>query len=37
MKGRGENRVCKIFDSPCLPEGEAQFSIQGSGIGDATD
>ena len=22
-KGRGENRVCKIVDSPCLPEGEA--------------
>ena len=36
-KGRGENRVCKIVDSPCLPEGEATFSIQGSGIGDATD
>ena len=36
-KGRGENRVCKIYDSPCLAEGEASFSIQGSGIGDATD
>jgi len=36
-KGRGENRICKIFDSPCLAEGEATFSIQGSGIGDATD
>ena len=36
-KGRGENRICKIFDSPCLPEGEATFAIQGSGIGDATD
>ena len=36
-KGRGENRVCKIYDSPCLAEGEATFSIQGSGIGDATD
>ena len=36
-KGRGENRICKIFDSPCLPEGEATFAIQGSGIGDATE
>jgi len=36
-KGRGENRICKVYDSPCLPEGEATFSIQGSGIGDATD
>jgi DNA repair protein RAD51 len=36
-KGRGENRICKIYDSPCLPEGEATFAIQGSGIGDATD
>lgn len=36
-KGRGENRVCKIYDSPCLAEGEAAFSIQGSGIGDPTD
>ena len=24
-------------DSPCLAEGEATFSIQGSGIGDPTD
>ena len=36
-KGRGENRICKVFDSPCLPEGEATFAIQGSGIGDATE
>ena len=36
-KGRGENRICKIYDSPCLPEGEATFAIQGSGIGDAVD
>lgn len=36
-KGRGENRVCKIYDSPCLPEGEATFAIHGAGIGDATD
>ena len=36
-KGRGENRICKVYDSPCLAEGEATFSIQGSGIGDPTD
>lgn len=36
-KGRGENRVCKIYDSPCLPEGEATFAIHGAGIGDAVD
>ena len=36
-KGRGETRICKIFDSPCLPEGEATFAIQGAGIGDATE
>ena len=35
-KSRGENRICKIFDSPCLPEAEATFAIQGAGIGDAT-
>eukprot|EP00002_Diphylleia_rotans_P038194 TRINITY_DN865_c0_g1_i1.p1 TRINITY_DN865_c0_g1~~TRINITY_DN865_c0_g1_i1.p1 ORF type:complete len:337 (-),score=71.08 TRINITY_DN865_c0_g1_i1:192-1202(-) len=34
-KGRGETRVCKIYDSPCLPEAEAVFGIYGNGIGDA--
>ncbi|KAI9229046.1 MAG: Rad51-domain-containing protein [Piptocephalis tieghemiana] len=33
-KGRGEQRVCKIYDSPCLPESEAIFSINADGIGD---
>jgi DNA repair protein RAD51 len=36
-KGRGENRVCKIYDSPCLPESEAMFSINADGIGDAKE
>jgi len=36
-KGRGENRVCKVYDSPCLPEGEATFAIHGAGIGDAAE
>ncbi|XP_063702098.1 DNA repair protein RAD51 homolog 1-like [Culicoides brevitarsis] len=36
-KGRGENRMCKIYDSPCLPESECMFAIKASGIGDATE
>ena len=26
-KGKGEQRVCKIFDSPSIPEGECVFSL----------
>ncbi|WWC65228.1 DNA repair protein RAD51 [Kwoniella dejecticola CBS 10117] len=33
-KGRGSSRVCKIVDSPCLPEAEAIFAINSNGIGD---
>ncbi|KAI5310604.1 recombinase rad51, partial [Ascosphaera atra] len=33
-KGRGETRVCKIYDSPCLPESDAMFAINEDGIGD---
>lgn len=36
-KGRGENRICKIYDSPCLPEAEAMFAINADGIGDSKD
>jgi len=36
-KGRGETRICKIYDSPCLPEAEASFSINPDGINDSTD
>eukprot|EP01135_Chromosphaera_perkinsii_P010047 Nk52_evm82s1992 gene=Nk52_evmTU82s1992 len=36
-KGRGENRICKIYDSPCLPESEAMFAINADGIGDSKD
>ncbi|KAK4883832.1 hypothetical protein RN001_000103 [Aquatica leii] len=36
-KGRGETRVCKIYDSPCLPEAEAMFAINADGIGDAKE
>jgi DNA repair protein RAD51 len=34
-KGRGETRICKIYDSPCLPEAEATFAISPTGIVDA--
>lgn len=36
-KGRGETRICKIYDSPCLPESEAMFAINTDGIGDSKD
>ncbi|XP_064115622.1 DNA repair protein RAD51 homolog 1-like [Macrobrachium nipponense] len=36
-KGRGETRICKIYDSPNLPEAEAMFGIYADGIGDAKD
>ncbi|NWU88781.1 RAD51 protein, partial [Upupa epops] len=36
-KGRGETRICKIYDSPCLPEAEALFAINADGVGDAKD
>ena len=35
--GRGEKRVCKVYDSPCLAEAEATFTISGLGIVDSTD
>eukprot|EP00927_Polykrikos_kofoidii_P064969 TRINITY_DN60769_c0_g1_i1.p1 TRINITY_DN60769_c0_g1~~TRINITY_DN60769_c0_g1_i1.p1 ORF type:complete len:380 (+),score=68.01 TRINITY_DN60769_c0_g1_i1:76-1215(+) len=34
-KGKGETRICKIYDSPNLPEGEAVFAISKGGIVDA--
>lgn len=36
-KGRGESRICKVYDSPCLPEGEAVFAITNEGIDDFKD
>ncbi|TBU10985.1 DNA repair protein Rad51, partial [Hamiltosporidium tvaerminnensis] len=33
-KGKGETRICKIYDSPCLPESEAVFAITENGIAD---
>ena len=36
-KGRGETRICKIYDSPCLPEAEAMFAIMPDGIADGAE
>ena len=36
-KGRGENRIMTVFDSPTLPEADAQFAVSAAGICDATD
>ncbi len=36
-KGRNESRVCKIYDSPLLPESEAMFAITADGIDDYKD
>lgn len=33
-KGRGETRVAKIYDSPCLPESDCLFAISEEGIAD---
>ena len=33
-KGLKDNRICKIYDSPCLPEAEATYCITNSGIDD---
>ena len=36
-KGRGENRIAKIYDSPDMPESEATFAITSGGVNDAKD
>lgn len=36
-KGRGDQRVVKIYDSPCLPESECAFTIAPEGITDVKD
>jgi meiotic recombination protein DMC1 len=36
-KGRGDQRICKIYDSPALPEAECVFSITEQGIVDARE
>lgn len=34
-KGKGNNRICKIYDSPDRAESEATFAISQEGIIDA--
>jgi DNA repair protein RAD51 len=36
-KDKAEDRTCKIYDSPCMPEGECAFSITPNGIEDAKE
>ena len=36
-KGRGEQRVCKIYDSPMIAEGECIFQLSEGGVTDATE
>lgn len=36
-KGRGDQRICKIYDSPSLPENECVFSISEAGVVDAKE
>ena len=36
-KGRGDSRVCKVYDSPSLPESEAVFAIGTEGIIDSKE
>jgi len=33
-KGKGDQRVCRVYDSPCLAESEAIFVITNEGIDD---
>jgi DNA repair protein RAD51 len=33
-KGRGMSRVCKIYDSPSLPESDCVFELTKGGITD---
>ena len=35
-KGRAENRIVKIWDSPDVPEAEATYMISSGGIADST-
>lgn len=36
-KGAKENRICRVYDSPTLPEAEASYSINEDGIRDSTN
>jgi meiotic recombination protein DMC1 len=34
-KGKGDERICKVYDSPLLASGEAVFALSDQGIIDA--
>ncbi|KDO27709.1 hypothetical protein SPRG_07338 [Saprolegnia parasitica CBS 223.65] len=36
-KGRGDNRICKVIDSPCMPEAECTIQLTAGGVSDADD
>lgn len=36
-KGRGDNRICQIYDSPNLPESDCQFAVSDGGVVDPID
>ena len=36
-KGKGEQRICKVFDSPDMPESEATYQITNGWIMDVQD
>lgn len=36
-KGRGENRICTIYDSPTLPESDCTFALGAQGVCDAQE
>jgi DNA repair protein RAD51 len=36
-KGRGENRIMTVFDSPSLPEADASFALSAAGVCDCTE
>lgn len=36
-KGRAENRICQVYDSPTLPESECTFALGAGGVEDSKD
>ncbi|CAK4733405.1 unnamed protein product [Aphanomyces euteiches] len=36
-KGRGDNRICKVIDSPCMPEAECTIMLAPGGVCDADE
>lgn len=33
-KGKGDERICRVYDSPILPSADAIFRLTDEGIGD---